>query len=78
MPTVLLINGYRFFFYMNEHLPIHVHIAKAGCKAKLELLPQIKLVRNNGFKVQELKEILQIAVENGDYLIQKWHETLDS
>ena len=64
MPTVLFINGFRFFFFMNEHLPIHVHVAKAGCKAKLELLPEIKLIRNQGFRVKEVKEILQITVEN--------------
>ncbi|MGB0788697.1 MAG: DUF4160 domain-containing protein [Marinirhabdus sp.] len=26
MPTVLRLRGYRFFFYSNEHLPIHVHV----------------------------------------------------
>ena len=24
MPTILIIFGLRFFFYANEHLPIHV------------------------------------------------------
>ena len=28
MPTVLYINGFRFFFYMNEHEPIHIHVEK--------------------------------------------------
>nr|WP_262707519.1 DUF4160 domain-containing protein [Larkinella soli] len=27
MPTVLFIRGYRFFFYMNKHEPIHVQVA---------------------------------------------------
>lgn len=62
---------------MNEHLPIHVHISKAGCKAKLELLPEIKLVRNQGFKVKEVKEIIQLTIENSEHLIQKWHETFN-
>ena len=26
MPTILEIFGLRFFFYANEHLPIHVHL----------------------------------------------------
>lgn len=25
MPTILDIFGLRFFFYANEHLPIHIH-----------------------------------------------------
>lgn len=26
MPTVFEKDGYRFFFYSNEHEPIHVHV----------------------------------------------------
>lgn len=28
MPTILTTNGFRFFFYSNEHLPIHIHVEK--------------------------------------------------
>jgi len=30
MPTLLTIFGFRFFFYLDEHEPIHVHIACGG------------------------------------------------
>lgn len=75
MPTVLQVNGFRFFFYMNEHLPVHVHVSRGGAKAKLILVPEIELVSNQGFKVKELKEILDIAITHYDHLIQKWYET---
>jgi hypothetical protein len=26
MPTILEKDGYRFFFYSNDHRPIHVHV----------------------------------------------------
>ena len=26
MPTVLFLFGLRFFFYSEEHLPIHIHV----------------------------------------------------
>ena len=29
MPTVLRIDGYRFFFFSDEHTPEHIHIEKA-------------------------------------------------
>lgn len=44
MPTLLIIFGLRFFFYLDEHQPIHVHIERNGKKAKIELCPNIKLV----------------------------------
>ena len=35
MPTILLVQGWRFFFYANErNEPIHVHARKAGMECK--------------------------------------------
>lgn len=77
MPTVLLINGYRFFFYMNEHLPVHIHVKKGGAKARIILEPTIQLDKNYGFKPSEMNKIIDIVVEHYDYIIKKWHETFD-
>lgn len=62
---------------MNEHPPVHVHISRGGAKAKVELIPEIELVINVGFKVREIKEILNIVTEHYDYLIQRWYETFN-
>jgi len=36
MPTVLLINGFRFFFYSNENNePIHIHVTKGNAEGKI-------------------------------------------
>jgi len=29
MPTLLVQDGFKFFFYANEHQPLHVHVQKA-------------------------------------------------
>ncbi len=35
MPTILLIRGWRFFFYANEgHEPIHIHCRKGEKECK--------------------------------------------
>ncbi len=36
-PTLLNKNGFKFFFYANEHEPIHVHVMKGGDIAKIDL-----------------------------------------
>lgn len=41
MPTILDIFGLRFFFYANEHLPIHVHLENGDGIAKITLEPEI-------------------------------------
>ena len=37
MPTVLFLFGLRFFFYSEEHLPIHVHVRNGDGRAKIEV-----------------------------------------
>lgn len=74
MPTILLINGFRFYFYMNEHLPVHVHISKGDARAKFYLVPEIELVMNDGFKVKEIREVISLLIEHRVYIIQKWYE----
>ena len=37
MPTVLTKNGFKVRIYLNDHLPAHVHVFKAGGEAKINL-----------------------------------------
>ncbi len=44
MPTVLLINGFRFFFYSNENNePVHVHVTKGNADGKIWLEPVLNI-----------------------------------
>lgn len=36
MPTILVIFGLRFYFYADEHLPIHVHLENGDGLAKID------------------------------------------
>lgn len=73
MPTLKIINGFRFFFYSNEHLPMHIHIEKGDGTAKFILLP-VELVKSNRFSAKELKEIRLIIEENIEFFKSKWDE----
>ena len=33
MPKIFEQDGFLFFFYMNEHEPVHVHVMRQGKKA---------------------------------------------
>jgi hypothetical protein len=37
LPTLLNKNGFKFFFYANEHEPKHIHIRNSSGFAKVEL-----------------------------------------
>lgn len=72
MPTIFIIFGYRFYFWSNEHNPIHVHVEKGDCEAKYHINP-LELVENYGFKCNELKMIESIIEENTGVIINHWN-----
>lgn len=75
MPTLLLLLGYRFFFYSNEGSePVHVHVVKAEKSAKVWLEPTIEIAYMNGFNSKEENEIMQIIADNSEMFKTKWHE----
>ncbi len=73
MPTLLTIFGIRFFFYLDEHLPIHVHVEYGGKKAKIEIDPQIKIIYNHGLKEQVMKKVLDTCETYQKEFICEWH-----
>ena len=73
MPELFRFFGIRFFFFSNEHLPIHIHIKNADGDAKYEVNP-IKLIENNGMKNKDLRLAESIIEENQDIIEQKWKE----
>jgi hypothetical protein len=80
MPEVFRIFGMRFFFYANEHLPIHIHVQNANGKAKFQVEPIIKLIENKGLNTSEVKLAESIIVENKVIIIKSWeafHGTMD-
>lgn len=77
MPTLFYLFGYRFFFYSNEHTPIHVHISRGEGEAKYEI-ESLNLVYNYGFKPSELKMIESLLEENKAIIINRWHEYFDN
>lgn len=74
MPTVLIINGYRLFFFSNEgNEPVHIHIERAENYAKFWLEP-LCVVLNYGFTGKELREISDIVEKNALLIREKWNE----
>lgn len=72
MPTLLVKDGFKFFFYANEHEPKHFHVTKAGRFAKIEM--RNFRVINNCFRSGELKKVLWLAETHGKDFERKWDE----
>jgi Domain of unknown function (DUF4160) len=74
VPTVLRVDGHRFFFYRNEGSePPHIHVQKAEKYAKFWLTP-LQLADSIGYTSKELQRIQSIIAENVQLLQEAWNE----
>lgn len=72
MPTILTVDGYRFFFYSNEgHEPPHIHIEKADGIAKWWLAPA-REAWSEGFSRAQRNRIRAIILEHEAEFIDAW------
>ncbi|HPS95077.1 MAG: DUF4160 domain-containing protein [Bacteroidales bacterium] len=73
MPTLFYYLGLRFFFYSNDHEPIHVHVSNKDGEAKFRIDPII-LIENRGIKPRDLKSAEVALDENWEVIIERWNE----
>ena len=76
MPSILIENGYRFFFFSNEGNPLepcHIHVRKHGALAKYWIGEKVMLADNIGFSAKELREIESIIISNTNLIKEVWN-----
>jgi hypothetical protein len=74
MPSIFEKDGYRFFFYSNDHRPIHVHVRRGNGEAIFNVETDVELRESAGLKVNELARAEELAREQRMLILQKWHE----
>lgn len=78
MPTILRLNGFRFFFYSDEGSePPHIHVTNGEAVAKFWLLP-VELANSKGLRANQLNDIRLLVVEHCDKLLEAWHDHFSS
>jgi len=73
MPTLFKIQGFRFFFFSREHLPLHIHVSKASGAAKFILVPEVSLIENKGMSQKDIKKAKRMVCENRTKIIEEWY-----
>ncbi len=73
MPTVLRVDGFRFYFYSHEpNEPPHVHVDHSGASAKF-WLDSVALAHNAGFAAHELNSLYRLVARHREMLLEAWH-----
>lgn len=74
MPVVLLVEGFRFFFFTNGGTePPHIHVERGDGYAKFWLDP-VDLADAKYLKNQELKRARLLVIQHHDEFLERWHE----
>lgn len=73
MPTVLRVDGFRFFFFSDEHLPLHIHVENGDGYMRVEL-ETFKVTDKYKLSKSDEKKILSIIKEHQQKLIGAWDE----
>ena len=73
-PTVLRIDGYRFYFFSREELRPHVHVQHAEGEAKFWLEPLVAVESNYGLPPRRLAEALSLAQEHAHEFRSAWRK----
>jgi hypothetical protein len=74
MPTVLRVDGYRFFFVsLDRSEPPHIHVKRERKVAKVWLDPVV-MERTGGFSRVEINKIMRLVQEHREHLLEKWYE----
>lgn len=74
MPSILLTQGFRFFFFSLEgNEPPHIHVEHGDKIAKYWLNP-VEMASSEGFRSHEMKKLRLLVIENRELFLRKWNE----
>lgn len=76
MPTILLIRGWRLFFYSNErNEPPHIHARKGDADCKYWLRPDafdLEVAHEYNLSSADRRAVRQIIFEHFDYIYSEY------
>jgi len=77
MPTILMILGWRIYFYANErNEPMHVHCRKGDSEAKYWLdVDTFEVIEVHAYNMSaaDKRTIRRIIFQHFDYIASQWH-----
>jgi hypothetical protein len=74
LPTILRINGYRFFFFSNEGQEApHIHVEGYDGYAKFWLEP-VRLAQSKGYNATVQNNLRKLVVEHESLFVKRWNE----
>lgn len=73
MPTLLILFGLRFFFYSDDHEPMHVRVQREKNVAKFDFSgDEVVLIYNHGLSERDIRNAKKIEEDYKEEFSIKW------
>ena len=72
MPTVFELFGIRAFIIPGDHEPVHVHVEAGGGFAKIQVVPEVRIIKQDGIKPAKMKKIINLVNDFKDEIEEIW------
>ena len=77
MPTILMLHGWRLYFYSNEgNEPIHIHCQKGDAETKYWIdIDNFEIIEAHSYNLNQgdKKTIRKIIFQHFDCIIEEWN-----
>jgi hypothetical protein len=74
VPTVLRVEGFRFFFFSNERgEPPHVHVERGDATAKI-WLDDVRIAYSYGLSPTEGRRLRELTFTHRSLFLERWNE----
>lgn len=82
MPTILMLFGWRFFFYSNErNEPVHIHCRKGNAEAKYWLdVEKFDVIEAHTWNMSPVdkRNVRRIIFEHFEYIVDEWKKVQEA
>jgi hypothetical protein len=76
-PTVLIVEGFRLYFFSREEPRMHVHVHHAEGEAKFWLDPKVELAQNYGLSARRLTAARWVIRKHEGQIRAAWQKHFD-
>jgi len=73
MPEIFRFNNIDFFFYSQDHEPVHVHVRHAGRNVVI-VIDTLEVKNNRGFRSYEIRLLQEKVKEHKNLIKEMWNE----
>jgi len=76
IPLIFKIKNLKFYIYLKDHLPAHIHVNSPDSEAKIDI-HTFEVLSSKGFHKKDLNRIVKLLKERQKFLVEIWRDNCE-